>query len=84
MILQCDEFSSSHATLEQDLTILKEECESVKKNLNRIVEMKKKMELQRDDAGRQLDDLEERMEVRTVMKQVLCVGLFTLLLWRLS
>ena len=71
--LQCEGLSSSYAALEQDLTSSKEECESLKKNLKRIVEMKRKMEWQRDDAGRQLDDLEEKMEVGTVTEHLYCV-----------
>lgn len=61
--LQCDDLSSSHAALEQDLKSSKEECDSLKSNLKKVVEMKRKMEWQRDDAGRQLDDLEEKLEV---------------------
>ena len=48
----------------------REECESLKKNLKWIVEVKRKMERQRDDAGRQLDELEEKMEVRSVKKSL--------------
>ena len=35
--------------------------------------MKRKMEWQRDDAGRLLDDLEEKMEVGSVEEPLLCV-----------
>lgn len=55
---------------EQDLKCAREECESLKKNLKWIVEVKRKMERQRDDAGRQLDELEEKMEVRSVKKSL--------------
>lgn len=65
--LQCDELSSSHNALEQELTSSKEECELLKKNLKRIMEIKSRMEWQRDDASRQLDDLEEKMEVGVVI-----------------
>ena len=71
--LQSDGLSSSHAALEQDIRSSKEECESLKKELKRVVEMKRKMEWQRDDAGRQLDDLEEKMEV-WISPLYLCPG----------
>ena len=71
--LQCDDLSSSHAAIEQDLKSSKEECESLKKHLKRVIEMKRKMEWQRDDAGRLLDDLEEKMEVGFVEEPLLCV-----------
>ena len=71
--LQCDGLSSSHAAIEQDLKSSKEECESLKKHLKRVIEMKRKMEWQRDDAGRLLDDLEEKMEVGFVEEPLLCV-----------
>lgn len=61
--MQYDGLSSGHVTLEQEFKSSKDECESLKKELKRIVEIKRKMEWQRDDAGRQLDELEEQMEV---------------------
>ena len=61
--------TSGHAALEVELKSCREECESLKKSLKKIAELKRKMEWQRDDAGRQLDELEEKMDVRFIRNQ---------------